>query len=117
MTVAGVAAVFVAAATVYTEGWARFFGGARSENRFALYALRNQVSPGMPAAQLRGVIATDASGKIEHRWLSGTAVSAWTHLSFWRTATLSIELRDGKVVHAVIRDDEGGRFEDAPADF
>ena len=119
LSLLAVAVVFVLSATVLTEGWARFIAGAEPENRFALYALRNQVSPGMTAEELRRLLSSDTSKKVEHRWLGEESVSAWTHLGFWRAATLLIELRDGKVVHAVIRcaDGQPDQLDDAPPDF
>jgi hypothetical protein len=118
LTLLAVAVVFILGITAFTEGWARF-AGAKPENRFALYALREQVSPGMTAEELRRVLSTETSKKVEHRWFGDGGVSAWTHLGFWRVATLSIELREGKVVHAMIQDDDDGRdrLKDAPPDF
>jgi hypothetical protein len=110
--------VFTLGITAFTEGWARF-AGAGPENRFALYTLREQVSPGMTAEELRRLLSAETSKKVEYRWFGDEGVSAWTHLGFWRVATLSIELQEGKVVHAVIQDDDDGRdrLKDAPPDF
>ena len=118
LTLLAVALIFFGVGTLLTEGWARFIRGERPENRFALYNLRMQVSSGMTAEDLERLLTHDESGKVEHRWLGETSVSVWTQLGFWRAATLSIELRAGKVVHAVIRGDgEDHRLEDAPPDF
>jgi hypothetical protein len=119
LTLGGVAVAFMLALTVFTEGWARYIAGSKAENRFALYAIRKQVSSGMTSDDLRRVLQRDASGIVEHRWLSEQSVSAWTHLSFGKTATLAIELRDGRVVHAMVECDgcNSARLDDAPPDF
>jgi hypothetical protein len=116
VTLLAAALIFFGGGMFITEGLARLRGD-RPENRFALYALRTQVSSGMTEEELRRLLARDKSGKIEHRWLGDTSVSAWTQLSFWNAATLSINLQEGRVVHAAIRNGEDHRLEDAPPDF
>jgi hypothetical protein len=102
-----------------SEVWARLVYGVDPSNRFAVYALRRQITPGMPAAEIRELLAAAGNARLDHRWIDETRLSIWTHLSFTRACFLQVQLRDERVVHAAIRADhgEGDRLEDAPPDF
>lgn len=91
--------------------------GMTPEKRFALYEIRTLVRPGMTDEEVKGLLPTIERKGLEHRWAE-SGLSVWTHVGLMRPYFLLIEIQDGRVAHASIRDGEGGaRVPDAPPDF
>ena len=100
------------------EIWVRVVYGVDSENRLVVYELRRQIGPGTTREEIERLM-TGYHHKLEHTWTGDNKLSVWTHVGFMRACFLLVELREGKVVHASIRGDQGDEdlFRDAPADF
>ena len=114
------------APAIGSVGWfglemsARYSYGFHPDNRFKVYEVRRSIAPGMTSAELERLLVSADSNGLKHAWnRERTEVSVWAKLGLLRTCYLMVELRDGRVVHASVRgeDGENDRFIDAPPDF
>jgi hypothetical protein len=116
------AKVILVLVLLWSVVWLGMQGAARVQgmspkNRFALYEIRGLVQPNMTVQELQGLLPHVERKGLDHRW-GGSGLSIWANVGLMRSYYLLIEIRDGHVAHASIRDGEGGgRVADAPPDF
>lgn len=91
--------------------------GSREANREILFAVHSALQPGTPKAELEGLLREAEQSGAEYKWTSEGAVSAWVTLGFWDACFLVVELKDDRVVHAALKDDDGNQIAGAPQSF
>jgi hypothetical protein len=90
--------------------------GARPQNRYKVYAIRQAVNPGMAAARV--VEAVEQAGRpLIVVGMTPDRILVKAPVGYLDSVYLEIDLREGRVVHARVRDHEGRLLADAPRDF
>lgn len=115
-TLVAIAGAIIVALAVQT------WRGFDSENRYVLYEVRNSLQYGMSRSEVQTILdrakagrrGLDYSSTDDRRFLT-----AWTHVSLFRTVNLLMEFSGDRLTHADLRGDGGpsDRLQDAPPDL
>jgi hypothetical protein len=114
---AGLAAFALAAAVaLLVWDWVR---GAKPENRLVVYPIHRQLRLGMTMSEVERVVAAQSANKLDqHRSNDGRYVTLSIDVGLQATCDLRLEFKDGRLVHAFVRNgDSGRRPDDAPPDL